>query len=94
MIRLLAALLAPVRRPQPTRRCPTLADTGLAAQLRLTPDIPGTANVIPELEPGPEVVIVDLAALRRIRLDLVGPVLAWLTLAGSCLDAFVNLKGL
>ena len=92
MIRLLALILAPVRRPQPTRLCPTLADAGLGAALRLTPDIHRTADVSPA--PEPEVIVVDLAALRRIRLSLVGPALAWLFLAGSCLDALINLKGI
>ena len=49
-----AKLLAPARRPQPTRICPTLADT---------PDAP-------VLEDAPTMVTVSLATLRRVRLEL------------------------
>ena len=51
-----AKLLAPVRRPQPTRICPTLADT---------PDAP-------VLEDAPTVVTVSLATLRRDFVDAKG----------------------
>ena len=78
---MLAALLAPVRRPQPTRRCPTFADVSLERAMKTT--ILQEVPIPLRAEVEPEIVTVNLAALRRVRLDLIGPSLAWLWLAGA-----------
>jgi hypothetical protein len=65
MTNLFTRWLEPMRRPEPTRRCPTIpADDPVLAIFARRP--------LMELAPEPETVRVDLATFRRIRLEMRG----------------------
>jgi len=80
MLAFLARLLGPGRRPaMPEHFCPTLADAKLERSMRAT-----VVQSVPlPLAEEPTTVTVDLAALRRIRLELGGMTLGWLFLVAS-----------
>ena len=75
---LFARILGPSRRlGGPERFCPTLADVELERVMKTT-----IVQAIP-LPIEPEVIHVDLAALRRIRLELAETIIGFVVLAAS-----------